>query len=271
MQHTASQFSLTNRYGLRIVGDILIPELQQESGPKGLAFLLHGLGSFRKKEFLQTLVHTFLSNGYAVVNFDATNSTGESGGRYEDATMGKHHDDLVDVIAWAKTQPWFIPHFILCGHSLGGYAVARYAEDHPEEVRGILSLGGVVSGELTFEANERYKPGKLAEWKESGWFIRTSHSTGRELRLPWSHMEERLSHDLRPNAGMLTMPVLIIVGTEDDSCPPDHQQAFFDLIPSTSIPPKELHVLDGIPHTLKSPEDIGRMNAIVDAWVKKLG
>ena len=183
--------------------------------------------------------------------------------------MQRHYNDLVDGTAWAKTQPWFITPFVIAGHSLGGYAVARYAEEHPEEVKAVFPFANVVSGELSFEANERSKPERLKEWKETGWFIRTSNSKpGTVMRLPWSHMEERLNHDLRPHADRLTMPVLMIVGTEDDSTPPDHQQIFFDLIPGNE---KELHIIDGAPHTMKSPEDLAQVKEILDAWIKKIG
>lgn len=259
--------TLQNRLGLPITTSLLTPS----NPPRGLAILLHGLGGFRTQKHMQTIAETFLSNDYAVLNIDATNSIGDGGGRYEDATMQKHYEDLEDVIAWAKHQPWFIAPFILTGHSLGGYAVARYAEEHPEEVRALFPFANVVSGELSFEANERFKPGKLAAWKETGWFIRTSKSRPDiEMRLPWSHMEERLNHDLRPHADKLTMPVLMIVGSEDDSTPPDHQRGFFDMLPDQSIPRKEIHIIPGAPHTFKAPEHLAELAKTLDAWVKKI-
>lgn len=272
MQHTASQFSLTNRHALKITGDLSLPELPPNTQPKSLLFLQHGLGGFRTQSHMLAVANAFLANGYAVFNFDATNSTGESEGKYEDATMSGHYDDLVDVIEWARSQPWFISPFVLAGHSLGGYAVARYAEDRPEEVKAVFPFANVVSGELTHEANKRFKPEKYEDWKATGWFTRISNSKpGLELRLPWSHMEERLEHDLMKNIDKLTMPVLLIVGTEDDSIPPDHQQIFFDALPDNTNPPKELHIIDGMPHTPRKPEHLAQVTEIIDAWIKKLG
>ncbi len=263
--------TLLNRHSLKIVGDLLTPELAPDQKPRGLLFLEHGLGSFRSIPSLLAIADAFLANGYAVFNFDATNAAGESEGKYEDATIQRHYDDLVDAIAWAKTQPWFISPFVLAGHSMGGYSAARYAEDHPEEVKAVFPFANVVSGALTHEANKRFKPQKFEDWQKTGWFTRISNSKpGLELRLPWSHMEERLNHDLLPHAGKLTMPVLLIVGTEDDSIPPDHQQIFFDAIPDNANPPKELHIIDGMPHTPRAPEHLTQMKEIIDAWVKKI-
>ena len=39
-------------------------------------------------------------------------------------------------------------------------------------------------------------------------------------------MEERLNHDLIPKVSNLSMPILIIVGSKDDSCPLEHQKYF---------------------------------------------
>ena len=86
------------------------------------------------------------------------NSIGDSGGKYEDATIQDHYKDLVDVIAWAKTQNWYREKFVLAGHSLGGYAVARYAEDHPEKVKAVFPYALVVSGELNWKASQQFNP-----------------------------------------------------------------------------------------------------------------
>ena len=245
-----------------MVADVSIPE-----APKGLAFLEHGLGGFKDQKHFFLMAEIFLNHGYTVVNFDATNSIGESEGRYEDATMQDHYEDLVDVIAWAKTQDWYKEPFMLAGHSLGGYAVARYAEDHPSEVKALFPFALVVAGELSFEAAERNKKEETAAWKETGWTDRTSNSKpGVEMRLPWSHMEERLKHDLRPNANKLTMPVLFVVGEKDSSCPPDHEKILFDLVPGK----KEFHIVPDAPHTFKTPEHLAQLQTILSNWLDLL-
>ncbi len=256
------KFSIKNRYGLKIVGEIHTP-----SNMVGLSFIQHGLGGFKEQPGIVALVNTLLANGYMVVSFDATNSVGESEGKYENATMQLHYEDLVDVINWAKTQTWYKEPFILIGSSLGGYSVAQYAEDHPTEVKAVSPFALVVSGELSLQASEKFEPEKLKNWKETGWDERQSVSKpGLIKRLPWSHMEERLKHDLRPNASKLTMPVLLVVGENDTSCPPDSQQLFYNLIPG----PKEIHIVPNAPHTFRDETHLSQLKDIVDAWLKKL-
>ena len=255
-------FSFTNRYGLKIVGDILIPKHSI-----GLAFVMHGLGGFRHQKHLQLLAQTLLDNHYTVVNFDCTNSIGDSEGRYEDATMQLHYEDLCDVIAWSKKQSWYTAPYVLVGHSMGAYAVARYAEEYPTEVKAVFPHATVVSGELSFKAHEKFKLDETNNWRQTGWTHRTSSSKpGVEMRLPWSHMEERLLHDLQPKAQNITMPVLFVVGEKDEPCPPDHEKILYDMIPG----PKEIHVVPDAGHTFKTPEQLDILKTIFDAWLHRL-
>ena len=255
------KFSIKNKKGLEIVGDVLIPEKSI-----GLIFVLHGLGGARNRVGVRDIAETFFQNQYTVVNFDVTNASGESGGRYEDATIQLHYEDLVAVIDWSKTQDWYHSPFMLAGHSLGGYAVFQYAEDFPEEVQGVFGFAATISGTLSFEARERFGPEELKKFRETGWESRVSKTTGRVLNLPFSHLEERLKHDLVKDVKNLTMPILMVVGEKDTSCPPDHQKMFFDLIPGK----KELHIVFGAPHTFRISEHLDQLKEILTSWVHGL-
>lgn len=255
------KFKIKNRKGLEIVGIVSVPE-----NSRGLAFVMHGLGGFKEQPHTMAMADTLLDNGYIVVNFDATNSFGESEGKYEDATMQLHYEDLVDVIDWTKTQSWYKEPFVLAGHSLGGYAVARYAEDYPKEVKAVFPFALVVAGEFVHEAAEIFDADRFKEWKETGWQIKVNAKSGLEGKLPWSHMEERLKHDLRPDASKLTMPVLFVVGENDKLCPAEHHKVLYDLAPG----PKEMHIVGGAPHTFREPQHLNELKEIFSKWLKKI-
>ena len=226
-------------------------------------------GGFQAQDNIQQIINVFYKNNYTVVSFDATNSIGESGGKYEDATLGKHYEDLVDVINWSKKQEWFIKNFILAGHSMGGYAVLRYAEEFPDEVKAVFPYAPVISGELSIEAHKKFESEKFKIWEETGWQTRISKSKpGLEKKLPFSHIVERLKHDLRLKTENLNMPVFIIVGEKDESCPPNHQKIFYDLIPKDTK--KELYIVKGAPHTIRETEQVRELLNSLDSWLKKL-
>jgi len=258
------KFKIKNSKGLEIVGIISIPE-----NSTGLAFALHGLGGFKEQLHIKTLVDVLTDKNYTVVNFDATNSIGESGGKYEDATMQNHYEDLVDVIKWAKTQEWHKEPFVLIGHSLGGFAVAKYAEEFPEEVKAVFPYAAVFSGKDSFEASEKFKLDEIKQWKETGWTHRTSSSKpGIEMKLPWSHMEERLKHDLSTKVYKITMPILFVVGEDDTSCPPYLQKKFYDSLPLDTK--KEFHTIPRAPHTFKETDHLAQSKVIFQNWLQKI-
>ncbi|MFA6393009.1 MAG: alpha/beta fold hydrolase [Candidatus Paceibacterota bacterium] len=258
------KFEIKNRKGLKIVGKILRPE-----NPIGLSFVMHGLSGYKEELHIEVSAQTLFENNYIVVNFDATNSRGESEGKYEDATMQKHYDDLVDVINWSKTQSWYKEPFVLAGHSMGGFAVTKYAEEFPVEVKAVFSFAAPYSGKDNLETHNKFRPEEIKEWKETGWMRRVSNSKpGFELNLPWSHMEERLKHDLKPMAYKITMPILFVVGEDDKSCLPSDQKKFYDLLPEDTI--KEVHVVKGASHVFRTPEQLETLKNIFNNWLKNL-
>ncbi len=249
-----------NRNGQKVV--VLLDEITNQ---KGLTFVMHGLGGFKEQKHLQAIADAFLENNYMVVRFDTTNTLGESDGDYADATVTNYYADLEDVIEWAKQQTWYQEPFVLVGHSLGAMSVALYAENYPEKVKALAPISAVVSGALSMQTKK--DSGELDEWQKSGWRISKSESKpGAIKRLKWSHMEDRLKYDLLPKADKLTMPTLLIVGDLDDSTLPEQQQTLFAHLPGK----KEIHIIEGAPHTFKEVQHIEEIKSIFKDWVLKI-
>lgn len=257
------KISLKNRKGQNMVGVLEMPEGEIE----GTCVIEHGYSGHKEADHIQAIKNVFLENGFITFNFDTTNSFNESDGEFIDATLGLHHEDLEDVVKWAQKQEWFVKPLALTGHSMGGYAVARYAEDYSDEVDILVPVAPVVSGELDFEAFERFHPGELDTWKREG--IRIQKSIGRGLikRMTWESMEERLNHDLLPDADKITMPTLLVVGSKDESCPSDHVEQLFKKISSEN---KAFKIIEGAPHTYRSEEDLESIRVIISEWLSKL-
>lgn len=104
------------------------------------------------------------------------------------------------------------------------------------------------------------------KWQATGWTERESVSQpGLIKRLPWSHMEERLNHDLMKDSDKLNIPVAILVGTKDESCPLEHQQIFFDKLNCE----KDLYIVENAPHTFKSEHDLNELKKYLNLWLQK--
>lgn len=254
-----NKFKIKNREGLEIIG---LWEPVENS--KGIAIVSHGLGGFKEAEHIEMIAKTFNEQNYSVIRYDTTNAFGESGGNYENATTTNHLHDLEDVIEWAKQQKWWQDNPILAGHSLGGFVSVLYAEAHPEEVKALAPFAPVVSGKLSLEAPAHTKE-SLAEWKRRGYKEEESASKpGVIKRLKWSHNEDRLKYDTLPEARKLTMPVLLVVGTEDLPCPPKHIKLLYDKLSG----PKEFHIIKGAPHTYRNPKHLTEIKEILKNWIK---
>ncbi|MBT4121651.1 alpha/beta fold hydrolase [bacterium] len=244
-------------------GQGIVVLLEIAPDQKGLAFVMHGLGGYKEQPHVEVFAKAFLDNNYSVIRFDTTNTFGESDGNYEDATISNYYEDLEDVIEWAKNQEWYQEPFCLAGHSLGGICISLYAQKYPENVKALAPISSVVSGKLSLETKDKEH---FDEWKKTGYRIKESSSKpGLMKKLKWSHISDRLKYDLIPETHKLTMPVLLIVGTKDASTPLKHQQILFKAIPGDN---KEIHLIEGAPHTFKEVEHLKEIREIFDNWIK---
>ncbi|MEI6649822.1 MAG: alpha/beta fold hydrolase [Candidatus Moraniibacteriota bacterium] len=258
------KLELRNRKNQKIVGILGMPE-----GPvRGTAVVVHGFGGIKEQDHILKMEAAFRDNGFITFNFDATNSFGESEGEYWDARLGLHAEDLEDVVKWMRQQEWFREPLALTGHSMGGYAVARYAERYPDEVSILAPIAPVVSGELSFEAHHEEDPVAFEEFRQRGFKESVSHTSGRLKRSSWAEMEERLHHDLLPDAKKLVMPTLLVVGSKDISIRPRDVQSLYDALPARKE--NELRVIEGAPHTYRSREDVDALYEIISNWLKGL-
>jgi alpha/beta superfamily hydrolase len=81
--------------------------IEKAKNPKGLIFVMHGLGGFKEQAHVETFSKAFRDNDYTVVRFDTTNTFGESDGNYADASITNYYEDLEDVIEWSKNQDFY--------------------------------------------------------------------------------------------------------------------------------------------------------------------
>ena len=252
------KININNRKGQKIVF-----LLEEADNPKGLAFVMHGLGGFKEQPQIIAFAEAFKEKGFTVVRFDTTNTYGESDGEFADATTTNYLADLEDVISWASNQPWYLEPFYLAGHSLGSFCIILYAEEHADKVKGLAPISTVVSGKLSLESPKLKET--LKDWEKTGWREEKSESVpGLVKKLKWSHVIDRNKYNVIPKANKLTMPILLVAGDKDDSTPIEHQKILFEAIPSKK---KELHVIKEAPHTFLDPKQISEVKGHLLKWI----
>lgn len=249
---------IKNRYGLNVVVEYTAVE-----NPQGLAFVQHGFSGFKEQPHILKMAETFQKHNISTVLFDATHAFGESDGSLEHARLGKHAEDLEDVIAWAKTQDWYIEPFVLAGHSFGGASVLSYASQYSEDVKAIAPLSSVVSGNLIVESLKKYEPEEWEEIQTQGYVIKESSSkAGARGKVVKELYDEMMQHDFLKTAGRLTMPTLLIVG-EEDRLAMAAQKALFEKLPE----PKEFHFIKGCGHTFRSDDELSALQTHLSNWI----
>jgi len=261
--HTGKIF-IKNRNNLNVRVCIDTPALDEKTSQKGLAFIMPGLGSHHGKSKFREIAKTLTTHGFAVVSFDPTNSFGESDGDYADATFTNYYEDLEDVIEWSRDNQYYKEPFILIGHSLGGMGVTLYTEKYPSRVLAVAPLAATISGKLSIEARTKEE---IEKWQTLG-YQEKKRSNGEIKTLKWSHMEDRMKYDNLLDAGKIKVPVLMVVGENDTSTPPKHQQLLFDAI-GTVGENKELHIIAGADHEMNSLEAEKKLLELFENWLVK--
>ncbi len=257
------KIELKNRKNQKIVGVLEKPKREI----RGTCIVQHGWGGKKEQSTVQAIKNAFLESGFQTFNFDTTNSFNESDGDFEKSTLGLHWEDLEDVVKWSQKQDWFEGILALSGHSKGGYAVTRYTEEYPKEVNILVPVAPVVSGKLSFEIRQKINPKKHKEWKKKGVIESVAKDTGIVKRKHWFQMSERLDHDLIPNAFKVKIPMLIVVGEKDTSCPPEHMKILFDAVSSKQ---KNIAVIAGAPHSFYKEQEQKDCTKFIKDWLKKI-
>ncbi len=225
---------IKNRRRERIFADLSIPRKS-----KGLAVIVPGIGGNVDQPLLLRAAKAF--SEFTLLRFDPTNNAGKSDGTLEKATTTGFIQDLEDVVVWAKKQKWYCEPFILIGHSLGGLVCLIYSERHPRQIKALALLAPAVSGKLSLS---KYSKKDIAAYKKRGYEERFDRMRKKMIRLPWSHMQDRLKYDAIKGAKHLTMPVSIIVGTKDKRTSAQHHRMLLNKLKGQ----KELTVIPGASH-----------------------
>lgn len=237
--------------------------IEKSENQKGLALVIHGLGGFKEQPHIQIIAEVFREKGYTTVKFDATNTIGESDGKLEVATVTNYYEDLEDVIQWSKTEEWYQEPFCLAGHSLGGFCIFLYAENHPEKIKALAPISTVVSGELFIEAFKAQE--SLEEWERQGYREwESSSAPGVIKRLNYSFIPDILRYNLLKEVQKIKVPVLFVVGEDDKDTPLDQQKILYNALNTK----KELHVIKGAGHTFREDAHLKELKAILINWLK---
>mgnify|MGYP000122277475 CR=1 FL=1 len=197
---------LRNRDGKRMPATLRTPETE----PKGTCIVLHGLGGWKNQTVTRTIADAVARAGYSTLTFDeACGPNGLDAGQ-KLSTTSRYAQDLEDVIAYARSAPWFVGTLSLAGHSLGALVSQEYAAQHPDEIKKLI----MVAPALSWRAYPRFIL-PVAFW----WIITNHHRmegpTPEGFVLGRNWILDFFGYDAYKRAGNIMSDTLVIMGERD--------------------------------------------------------
>lgn len=242
MQQT--KLTIKNRNNLNI-----IVRISKDNTSNKLAFIQHGFSGSKDEKHLIILEKKLVSKGYCVVNFDSVNSINESDSSKEGITFTSHYNDLEDVINWAKNQSWYKQPFTLSGHSMGASSIVLFAQKYPDLVDLLTPLSFAWGRGSSYELQK--DPKFMHDWKENGYFSKTTSRSPNKFVVPYSFLEDLLKYDFIKNADKITAKTILVVGDQEHQVRLDDTNDLFNKLTCD----KNLIILPGVPHALtKTPK-----------------
>lgn len=264
----------SGRGGLRIHFREWLPE----GAPRGVIAICHGVNSHGGQH--AWTAEQFVANGFAVYAVDLRGRGKSEGERFYVEDIADYVADIGGVIAIAKERHPGLPVYLL-GHSAGGVTACSYTLDHQDEIDGLIcesfafqvpAPGFVLAavkgishvapklGVLTLKMKDFTRdPVALAALEADPLVKDESQPAATVAALV--RADERL-HD---SFGQITLPVLILHGTDDHATVCRGSEYFFEHAGATD---KTLKLYDGHYHDLLN--DIGKEGVFADilAWVE---
>jgi len=245
--------------------------------PKASLVICHGVNSHSGQYF--GAAEAFAARGFAVTALDLRGRGKSEGERFYIDSIDDYVADLSLAIALARSKHPDRPLFLL-GHSAGGVTAVTYALDHQDQLDGLICESfafRVFAPDLALkllEGASHVLPHvhvlklKMEDFSRDPAWVATLNAdplTQGEVQpistvAAFARAGERFEREF----ARITLPVLILHGTDDHATRPDGSQQFFDEAGSAD---KTLKLYEGHYHDLLN--DFGREQVLADiqGWI----
>jgi len=237
------EFRLSSAEGLPIRASVVIPQ-----APRGLVFVVHGFKGFREWGCFPWLTEQLAAGGYAACRFDMSrNGVGEDCDTFErldlfeNDTFSIQLSDLDRVISAVTAEKPFatLPVFLL-GHSRGG-AIATLGARNVAQLSGVITWGSI-------SHVDRWDGETVRRWRADGYQTAVNQRTGQQMRVSTAVLDDcennRGQLDVLAAASSLSVPMLILHGTADETVAPEESRQIASVARDST-----LVIIDGATHT----------------------
>lgn len=192
-------------------------------------------------------------NEIPYLRFDYS-GTGQSGGIFEDGTIGKWFQDTLD--AFDHITKGLV---ILVGSSMGGWIGLKVAMARPERVKAFIGLAA--APDFTRDVYTHLNEAQKADLKEKHYLPLPARPGETPLRLARALLEEGMQQCILDGPILLNCPVRLIQGMKDKEVPWQKAQKIMDAVTTQD---KALYLREKSDHRLSSPEDLAVLGSLVE-------
>ena len=261
------------RSGLRI----FFRSLRPKEDPHAVVIIVPGFNAH--SGYYAWAAEQFVAAGFAAYALDLRGRGNSDGERFYVEKFEDYVTDVEAVVKVARSREPGLPLFLL-GHSAGGVVACLYTLDHQPELAGLICESF---------AHELPAPDfALAVFKGLGFVAPHAHilhlpneKFSRDAKVVKAMNEDPLiAHETQPTRTMaalvhadellkkefplMTLPVLILHGTQDQNTKPSGSQHFYDMVGSED---KTLKLYEGGFHDLLNDLDKSAVMQDIQDWI----
>src|SRR5262245_41218118 len=246
--------------------------------PRGVMFLVPGFNSH--SGYYQWVGEQCKAAGLATYALDLRGRGKSDGERFYVQKFQYYVSDVAGLVAVARSRDDGLPLFVL-GHSAGGVVSCLYAAEHQRELAGLICMSfafqvpGPEFALAVFKGLAHVAPHAHILHLKNEDFSRDPQAVqamdadpliAHETQ-PTQTLAEMVRADetLRETFPSMTLPVLILHGTEDKVTKPSGSQFFYDTAGSTD---KTLKLYEGGYHDLLNDTDKATVMADIRNWIE---
>jgi alpha-beta hydrolase superfamily lysophospholipase len=272
MQTTTGNFSSG---GLRLFYRTWRPD----ETPRGVVTIVPGFNSH--SGYYGWVAERLVAQGLAVYAVDLRGRGESEGERFYVQQFEDYVDDVHELVSLARSHEPGLPVYLL-GHSAGGVVSCLYALDHQQELAGLICESfafkipapdfalAVFKGLAHIAPHAHILHLKNEDFSRDPAIVDAMNADPLidNEKQPTETLASMVRADERLEKGFssMTLPVLILHGTDDKSTKPSGSQQFFDTVGSID---KTLKFYAGGYHDLLNDTDRDHVIADITAWIER--
>lgn len=182
--------------------------------PTPAVLICHGLGGYKEEEHLVGVADALVSSGITALRFDAT-GIGESNGEHpEQFAMDTYRADIDALIGFLGRREGIDSSRLgIAGHSLGAMLAVIAASENPD-----VAAVAAISPPYRLDRSVGIAA-LLPDWRANGFTEKSNPHQG-TYRIGIDFLDHPERWDAATSAARLDVPLLVVVGDEDDVVPP---------------------------------------------------